>query len=218
MRNARTNLARLVLGDKVADIGGFCDDAELYDPVGPWKARVAELKRQLDEQRLRRESLRIEQVVPADPGRPLGWLDAVAEDEAGWVVPGTARHPEAAGAAQEVLLANQHGRLLGYAPVREERQDVEAVFGDRRLRRSGWQAQIDRGTLEAGQTIVHALAYAAESRKAYCLQGEATLCTGWERTTGGFCDLGGMPSRRGGGRMACRGITPLFMPTRGCAA
>jgi hypothetical protein len=48
VRAARVNLARLALGEKVLDIGGFVgEESPLYDPATPHKARIAQLTEEL---------------------------------------------------------------------------------------------------------------------------------------------------------------------------
>lgn len=185
LRLQRTNIARALLGQKVADIGGFMiDQAQYYDVASPWKdrvreleARVADLEQQVAERdTMRKESLRVRNYVkPKRGSQPIGWLDTVQPSEDGWVARGWALDPDRTLPAREVIVVNQHGRVVSYSRVKVARPDVREALAHDDFLHSGWEAPIDPTDLDEGENILRAFVYQPDSELAYPLQGEAAV-------------------------------------------
>jgi hypothetical protein len=71
-----------------------------------------------------------------------------------------------------VVLVNQHGRVVSYARVRLARRDVEALFQNGDLLRSGWEAELTPASLDEGQNVIRAFVYSLDGQTAYQLHGE----------------------------------------------
>lgn len=185
IRLMRTNLARLALGDKVADIGGFgCGDRPLYDPVQPYREEIGALKRQLaDYDDLRKRTLPPLNLVPLQAGQELGWMDSVVEVEPGlWRAKGWARDAYEDKSAQEVVVYNQRGRRVAYCRVTIDRVDVMKSKGNPRLHHCGWQAFFHTEDLDPGENVLRAYVVCPRGEDAFELLREAHFVVHREET------------------------------------
>jgi radical SAM superfamily enzyme YgiQ (UPF0313 family) len=176
VRAMRTNLARLALGKKVADIGGFvAQDRAMYDPVQPYREEIDTLKQQLaDYDELRKRTLPPLNLVPLAPDQELGWMDSVVEVEPGlWRAKGWARDAYEDRAAQEVVVYNQRGRRVAYCRVTIDRVDVMKSKGNPRLRNCGWKAFFRSEDLDVGENVLRAYVVCPKGEDAFELLREA---------------------------------------------
>lgn len=179
IRNARVNLARLALGRKVGDIGGFVDgDRPLYDPFQPFRDEVSQVSRERAEAYAAcRRAVRVRRFMPSRPGCVTGYFDELRQDKAGWTATGWARSPgNASTPAEAVILVDDRGKVLAFVPVREEREDVAAVLGHESLRRSGWRHLFPAAGAEPISSPVRAYAYDLDTGVATQLEG----CFPWK--------------------------------------
>jgi radical SAM superfamily enzyme YgiQ (UPF0313 family) len=178
IRTMRTNLARLALGTKVADIGGFFSgDRPMYDPAEPYREEIDGLKRQLAEyDELRKRTLPPLNLVPLEllGNREFGWMDSVVEVEPGlWRAKGWARDAYDDKSAQEVVVYNQHGRRVAYCRVTIDRVDVMKSKGNRRLEYCGWRAFFRTEELDFGANVLRAYVICPKGDDAFELLREA---------------------------------------------
>jgi anaerobic magnesium-protoporphyrin IX monomethyl ester cyclase len=177
IRMERVNMARLALGQKVADIGGFDEgQCPLYDPASPFKERIAELTIELDGLYQRcLEPVKVHDFLDAPAEKPIGYIDCLTQEDGQWKAKGWASEPGGDGAAKEVVLINQHGKILSYCRVSRLRDDVAAVFGKEKFGRCGWETVFPATQLDAGENVVRAFVYDPAKRRAYRLHGEFNI-------------------------------------------
>ncbi len=175
VRNGRVNLARLALGDKVGDNGGFFDgERPLYDPVQPYRERLARQARELEAVcALFRQSIRVRKFVTPRAGQTCGYFDNLQLEYGRWNAHGWARAPDgSAQPATGVLLVDSRDAVLAYVPVMQERPDVAAAFKEDKLTRTGWRHVFPPDSLPPGRHTLRAFAYDAASGEATRLAGE----------------------------------------------
>jgi hypothetical protein len=175
IRAMRTNLARLALGQKVADIGGFFSgERPLYDPAEPYRQQIDALKDQLAEyNELRKRTLPPLNLVPLQHGLELGWMDSVVEVEPGlWRAKGWARDAHEEKAAQEVVVFNQRGRRVAYCRVTVDRIDVMKSTGNPRMQYCGWRAFFRTEELDVGENVLRAYVICPKGEDAFELLRE----------------------------------------------
>lgn len=183
VRNARVNLARLALGDKVGDIGAFSDEEGVYDPASAVKEDLARLKRRLTNAcRRRLDGLTVREFVPADPQTLRGSIEVVTREEDGWKIRGWTRNPSDAFPAEEIILANQHGTLLAWCCVDTAATPFERPFSRIPVLTSGWDAFLDETRLDGGKNEIRAFVYDSRQQKAYELAGVCSLLACVRRT------------------------------------
>jgi len=176
IRSMRTNLARLALGKKVADIGGgFSRARPMYDPAEPYCQEIDSLKAQLaDYDELRKRTLPPLNLVPLQGDEEFGWMDSVVEVEPGlWRAKGWARDPYEDKSAKEVVLFNQRGRRVAYCRVTIDRVDVMKAQGNPRLEYCGWRAFFRTEELDVGENVLRAYVVCPKGEDAFELLREA---------------------------------------------
>jgi hypothetical protein len=175
IRNERVNLARLALGEKVGDNGGFFNGARtLYDPFQPYRKRLAQQARELDAVReLFRQSIRVRKFVTSRADQACGYFDNLQMENGQLIAHGWARAPDGSPQpAAGVILMDGVGAVLAYVPVNVERPDVAAAFKDEKLTRTGWRHVFPPDNLPSGRLTIRAFAYEAATGEATRLVGE----------------------------------------------
>jgi radical SAM superfamily enzyme YgiQ (UPF0313 family) len=175
IRRERVSVARAIFGPKVADIGGFKPgDRPLFDASIPYKERITQLTTELAEaHEICREMVqaKLAEFVVV-PDRIIGYIDSLIEDNGRWQASGWASDPNNDLPAKEVVLMNQHGKILSYGRVKFPRQDVAENLQNDKLHLCGWTLSFPAAQLDDGPNVVHAFAYDADQRRAYRLRGE----------------------------------------------
>jgi hypothetical protein len=183
LRIARVSLAAVALGGKVGDIGGLVPDEEpLYDPRQPLAERIGHLERQAEEcHRRRLESLAMPEFVDADPAVARGKLVHAVRRDRGWQVVGWARSASGRSDA-EILLRNQHGRVVACCVVDCPVGPLEESFPRESLLHTGWDAMLPAEALDGGPNLIRAYFHVPAEGKAYALEGEFTADVCQRRT------------------------------------
>lgn len=170
VRAMRTELARLALGQKVPDIGGFISDGRaLYDPVKPYRDEIKALKAELaDHDALRKRTLPPMNRVPYGPGREFGWFEWVIPIKPGvWQAKGWARDPVEDKTAREVVIYNQRGRLVAYCRPDWERLDVAVPRNNERLNVCGFRVLFSNEDLDPGRNELFACVLCPKGEDAF---------------------------------------------------
>lgn len=175
LRNERVNLARLALGEKVGDIGGFYENERtLYDPFQPYRDRLAQQADELETLReLFRQSIQVRQFVTPPADQVCGYFDRLQRETGHWIAQGWARASgNIAQPAIGVILVDEANAVLAYTPVTLERPDVAAAFKDDRLTRTGWCQVFPPDRLPPGPHTIRAFVFDAATGVATRLVGE----------------------------------------------
>ena len=177
VRKHRQHIARMLLGPKVCDLGGFGLDGEtFYDPATPLRLKIAQLNEELQEcYQQQAESLKIKSFVSPSSRGSVGWLDAVREEDGNWQATGWARDPRGLEPAKQVILVNQNRKILSLGRVNRMRKDVQQALNCKQMLHSGWEVSFHRCRLDEGRNIIKAFVYLPEEEKAYQLEGEFTV-------------------------------------------
>jgi glycosyltransferase involved in cell wall biosynthesis len=112
-----------------------------------------------------------DQIVESPPGE-TGWFDFKKEEETKIIAGGWARNPYTGTPGEEVILINQTKKILAYAKVTQQREDVAAHFQDRRMGLSGWSVTFEKSLLPPGNNSLIAYVFIRKEKKAFRLCGE----------------------------------------------
>jgi hypothetical protein len=123
-------------------------------------------------------------VTDTDP--PYGYIDSTNADTVllfrsaqsstsfklrGWAVARVQKRP-----ANVVFFSrDSEKRFFAYAPVGLDRPDVAEIFGSRRYRDSGWEAEISAARLPPGESTIHAWAYDRSGHRLVRLAGSVRV-------------------------------------------
>ncbi|WHY97946.1 glycosyltransferase family 2 protein [Peribacillus simplex] len=113
----------------------------------------------------------VEQIIESPPDI-TGWLDFVKVEGNKIIANGWARDPFTGNPGEEVIIANQRGKILAYTRVTQSRPDVAANLQDGRMLQSGWSVTFEKNLLPQGSNSLLAYVLIRKEKKAMRLLGE----------------------------------------------
>ena len=105
------------------------------------------------------------------PDRIIGYIDSLVEKQRPLAGQRLGVDPNCELPAKEVVLMNQHGKILSYGRVKLPREDVAENFQNNKLEMCGWALSFPVTQLDRGPNVVQAFAYDAEQRRGTAVAG-----------------------------------------------